>query len=150
MLLKRDGRWGWRLLALGLLVLLGMSGWILSSKDQWDLPLPPTPEWVNPNGQGDPSRFPTRIGIADETGRVVGWVDPREEPFFLMPPPPGTPAPCRFRVRDAQGNLIGYFGSPPDAESWPERAHPPSNAVASRPGCPAPFRFYPLSDSKSK
>lgn len=148
MFMKKGGRQGLGLLALGLLALMGLGGWILSSEDQRDSPLPPTPEWVNPDGQVDLSRFPTRVGVMDETGHVVGWVDLREEPFFLAPPPSGTPAPCRYRVRDAQGNLIGYLGSPPNAKPWSELAGTPSNAVASRPSCPAPFRFYPLSNSK--
>ncbi len=133
-------------------LLLGLGGWMeLDRKVQRDR-FPPTPGWIDARGQVDLARFPTRIPVVDAQGRHVGWIDLREEPFFMVPPPPGTPAPCRYRVRDDAGHLIGYWGSgsmPHEATPVP----PEGGSVApipARPQCPGPLHFYPIETSESK
>ncbi|GBD09868.1 hypothetical protein HRbin22_02130 [Candidatus Thermoflexus japonica] len=143
---KRFLRGGWVLLLAPLLLLLGFGGWTLISEEERSSRRPPTPEWVDPQGRVDLSRFPTRIGVVDSTGQHVGWIDLREEPFWLVPPPPGTPAPCRYKVRDDQGRLIGYLSSGPDGETGSTQTHgiaPEPMRASSH--CPGPLQFYPLS-----
>jgi len=107
----------WVLALAPLLLLLGFGGWTLVYEEGRFSRRPPTPEWVDPQGRVDLSRLPSRIGVIDSAGRLVGWIDPQEEPFWMAPPPPGTPAPCRYKVRDAQGRLIGYLSAEPAGEA---------------------------------
>ncbi len=142
-------RRGWVLVLTPLLLLLGFGGWTLISEEERSSRRPPTPEWVDPQGRVDLSRFPTHIGVVDSTGQHVGWIDLREEPFWLVPPPPGTPAPCRYKVRDDQGRLIGYLSAEPAREADQTKARE-TNEAALEPmrassSCPGPFQFYPLS-----
>jgi hypothetical protein len=109
------------ILGVGLAALgLGLGGWMRLDREVQRDRFPPTPGWVDARGQVDLARFPTRIPVVDAQGRHGGWIDLREEPFFMVPPPPGTPAPCRYRVRSEAGHLIGYWGS----ESMPYETTP--------------------------
>ncbi len=145
-------RRGWVLVLAPLLLLLGFGGWTLVYEEGRFSRRPPTPEWVDPQGRVDRSRLPSRIGVVDSTGRRVGWIDPQEEPFWMAPPPPGTPAPCRYKVRDARGRLIGYLSAGPNGETDWTKARETSEVtpepMRASSGCPGPLRFYPLSTTE--
>lgn len=74
------------ILGVGLAALgLGLGGWMRLDREVQRDRFPPTPGWVDARGQVDLARFPTRIPVVDAQGRHGGWIDLREEPFFMVP-----------------------------------------------------------------
>jgi hypothetical protein len=63
----------------------GSGGWMRLDREVQRDRFPPTPGWVDARGQVDLARFPTRIPVVDAQDRHGGWIDLREEPFFMVP-----------------------------------------------------------------
>lgn len=78
--------------------------------------VPPPPPWVNADGTVDLSKKPDRMPVADQTGRIVGWVTlPKADS------PPGLADQKEFPVTNDRGEVVGYMKPDPSAPTGPLR-----------------------------
>ena len=73
----------------------------------------PSPPWVNEDSSIDRSKMPSRQGIADSNGNLVGWADTRVGPDGIKGERDAT---GRIPVRDDQGVVVGFIAEECDSD----------------------------------